>query len=257
MKAQAYEVNKEAGRILAGLDVGDRLTCLDFLRQHLGLDACMAVRTTRDVLLDRLAAELKRKLEHDWYINSVRQRDVDAVMRDIKDKAYAAKAARDVQHYKLVDDILEQVRFEGIVAERSRKEQEEKVGDELVECRRQRRASGDVIMEGNAMDYRRKRFEEYLKQMEKVYRGHGGFGLAISTALFMGDLEGAKRIYRSVPYDIKEANPMLRTALVMAEAFMAPPVKRAAKSCGLGVEVGSAFESESALTMKASSPFSH
>jgi hypothetical protein len=50
---------------------------------------------------------------------------------------------------------------------------------------------------------------------------------------------------------------MLQTALVVAEAFMAPPAKRADKSSVLGVEVGSAFEYESPFSMKAPSPFSH
>jgi hypothetical protein len=256
MKVQAYNVNREVGRILAGLEIGDRVTCLDFLRQHLGVEACVDVRTRKDVLLDRLADELKRKLEHDWYINSVRVRDVEALMRDIQEKAYEAKRDRDDAHYELVDDIREQDRFQQIIAARTRKEHEEERAGEMMAWRRERRARHDDIIEWNAMAYRRKRFEEYLKQMEKVYRGDGGYGLAISTALFMGDIEGAKRIFRSVPHDIKEANPMMQTALVLVEAFMAKP-KRADKSSVLGVEVGSAFEYEGPFTMQAPSPFAH
>jgi hypothetical protein len=252
MKVQAHNINQEVGRILAGLDIGDRLTCVDFLRQHLGIEAYVDVRTTKDGMLNRLAGELKDKLERDWYRNSVRTREVEKLMKDILERAYDAKEAKMVAHYKLVEDIRSEERMRQIIAARHQKEDAEKLGAEMLGLRMERRARRDDFMEGNAMAYRRKRFSEYLKQMEKMYRGDEGNGLVISTMLFMGDIEGAKALYRSLPADIKDANPLMQSAIFIAEAFMTPAPTD--KSSVLGVEVGSAFEYESPFTMSAPSP---
>ncbi|MCK9687265.1 hypothetical protein [Scleromatobacter humisilvae] len=255
MKAQACNINQEVGRVLAGLDIGDRLTCVDFLRQHLGVEAYVEVRTSKDGMLNRLAGELRDKLERDWYLNAERMGDVEQLMRDILERAYDAKAANVVASYKLVDDIRDQERMRQIIAARHRKERAEKLGAEILGGKNERLARRDDFMEGNVMAYRRKRFNEYLKQMEKMYRGDDGNGLAISSMLFMGDIKGAMALYRSLPAETKDANPLMQSAIFIAEAFMTKP--QAGTSSVLGVEVGSAFEYESPFTMSAPSPYAH
>lgn len=240
-------VNVEIGRILAGLEYADRLTVFDFLRQEFGVEAYVDVRKKADALFKGLAVDFKRMIERDWYIQSKARQDIETVIRDISNKAFDAKRVGDVQHYKLVADIREEAKFRRIVEARIALEHEEKMGDGPAEWKRERRARRDDVEEGYAAHLMRKRFMEHLKMMKAALYGDEGYGLGMSTLLAMGDLEGAKRFYKSIPMDIRDANPMWSSGLILLEAMLPKKKPEAAPFTVLGVSRGT--------TVQAPSPF--